>query len=99
MAFTKDEQKLILAALEKKVPKPENCPICGNENWNVGDSMVALVVQGNAKKLNITGPIMPCIPVTCANCGNTHLLNLIGLGLRDLVEEKKREKIAEEKVE
>lgn len=97
MAFTKEELERIMAALKEKVPKPENCPICGNEDWNVGDNLVAVVLQEDAKQLKLTGSILPCIPVTCSNCGNTHLLNLIILGLRDLV--VKEEKRAEAKME
>jgi len=92
LAFTKEELKRIMAALKKKAPKPENCPICGNENWQVGDEFVALVLQEDAKNLKLTGAFLPCIPVSCSNCGNTHLLSLITLGLRDLFEGRKGEK-------
>ncbi|MFC2069180.1 hypothetical protein ACFLTP_09290 [Chloroflexota bacterium] len=55
-------------------------------------------IQKDVKQIKLKGPFLPCIPVTCTNCGNTHLLNLITLGLKDLVEKKEREK-AKEKAE
>ena len=98
MAFTQEELERIVAVLREKAPNPGNCTICGNDNWEVGEEFIALVLQGDAKSLKLAGSFLPCIPVTCSKCGNTHLLNLITLGLRDLVE-KKEEKRVEAKME
>ena len=98
MAFTNEEHERIMAALKERAPKPGNCTICGNDDWEVSDEFVALVPQGNTKKLKLTGAFLPFVLATCSNCGNTHLINLITLGLRDLFEERKEEKIAKEKV-
>lgn len=57
------------------------CPLCNTGNWNVSDKVYELrefhgggLVIGNI-------PIVPVVPITCDNCGNTVLVNSIVAGL------------------
>lgn len=98
MGFTKEEADQIKAAIIEKAPTLGVCPICGNKNWRVTNEFIALTVQEDLQSIKLAGVSLPLIPITCSNCGNTHFLNLITLGLRDLVEKKGGEKV-EAKVE
>lgn len=55
------------------------CPVCKGVQWNVND----LVIESR-EFLNgdvaLNGTIMPFIPLTCRNCGNTLFLNAVQLG-------------------
>jgi hypothetical protein len=65
------------------------CPLCGVGNWNVSESIFELR-EFNKEAFVIGGaPIVPVIPVTCANCGNTVLVNAIISGA---LESDKKEK-------
>lgn len=56
-----------------------NCPVCGTHQWNVNDLIIESreFVGGD---LTLGGIIMPFIPLTCRNCGNTLFLNAVQLG-------------------
>jgi hypothetical protein len=55
------------------------CPVCGQGPWQVQDKVFQLTEyhEGN---LILGGPLVPVIPVTCGNCGNTVLVNAIVCG-------------------
>jgi hypothetical protein len=52
------------------------CPMCGNGPWTVQDKVFQLSEyhEGN---LVVGGPLVPLVPVTCANCGHTVVVNAI----------------------
>lgn len=58
------------------------CPLCGGREWTVSEEIFELrefndgnmVIGGNSK-------ILPVIPVTCKNCGNTVFISAISTGL------------------
>lgn len=72
---TTDSSKLIEHLKAKWQNRP--CPMCGQGNWTVQDKVFelrefhdgAMVIGGSA--------LVPIVPVTCANCGNTVLINAI----------------------
>ncbi len=93
MGFTEKEQQRILKALKEKSPKAGQCIFCGKEKWEIGYNFVTLAIQEDIKKIKLAGQSLVLLPVTCSNCGNTHLINLVSLGLRDMFEgESKEEK-------
>ena len=59
------------------------CPLCGEGKWNVTDKIFELreFNNGNFVLGGPNGAITPVIPVTCANCGNTILINALVTGL------------------
>jgi len=56
------------------------CPMCGGGPWNVQDSPFQLM-KFNEGKIVVGGPLIPVIPVSCRNCGNTVLVNAIIAGV------------------
>jgi len=67
-----DTQKMIAHLNSKWHGKP--CPMCGSGPWNVQDSSFQLT-EFNQGGMIIGGPLIPVVPVVCANCGNTVLVN------------------------
>lgn len=59
------------------------CPLCGTGNWQVVDKYFELR-EFNDGNLVLGGPnssIIPVIPVSCNNCGNTVFINALTTGL------------------
>lgn len=60
------------------------CPMCQGREWNVEDTIYELreFKDGN---LIVTKDcrIIPVVPITCTNCGNTVLLNPLAIGLME----------------
>ena len=74
-----DADKLI-AHLKSKW-QGRSCLMCGTGNWNVSDKVYEL--RGyHGGGLTIGGvAIVPVLPITCDNCGNTILVNTIVAGV------------------
>ena len=64
------------------------CPMCGAQNWNVSDTVFELRQFHGGNLVLGQGPIIPIIPVTCVNCGNTIFINGIITGI---IENEKKE--------
>ena len=76
----------IRQAFNERVPNPGPCPLCGIRQWTVDPTgIVFLVLQKNLNAIQISGKGVPCIAVACSNCGNTLLVNLMALGIGDLL--------------
>lgn len=69
-----DTEKLLAHLRVKWANRP--CPMCGAGPWQVQDSIFQLLEYSEGG-LTIGGPVIPVIPVACANCGNTVLVNAI----------------------
>ncbi len=69
-----DTQKFLQHLEEKWAGRP--CAQCGVAAWRVHDAIFELR-QYTGANVVIGGPIVPVIPVFCANCGNTVLVNAI----------------------
>ncbi len=72
-----DSQKVIEFLNEKW--NDRTCPMCGEGNWNVQDHVFQLIVFSEGTMI-VGGPVVPLIPVSCGNCGNTVLVNAIIAG-------------------
>ena len=55
--------------------KGKTCPMCGAAAWNVSDEIYELREFHNGDIVLGAGPILPIIPVTCMDCGNTIFVN------------------------
>jgi hypothetical protein len=73
-----DVNKAIAHLREKWAGSP--CPMCRVTNWNVQDSIYQLP-QFNPIGMVVGGSLIPVIPVSCGNCGNTILVNAIKAGV------------------
>lgn len=75
----KDTEKLIAFLNTKWQGRP--CPMCQAGKWSVQDKVFELrEFHGGGLVIGGT-PIVPVIPVTCENCGNTIFLNAITAGI------------------
>lgn len=74
------EQNEKLASFIKSNWKSSTCFCCRSNNWNVAQEVfqVTEFSQGN---FIIGGPVIPLIPITCNQCGNTILLNALVAGI------------------
>jgi hypothetical protein len=83
-----DSKKLIEQLKIKWNERP--CPMCGEKNWSVQDTIFELREFQHGSMVIGNGPLVPVAPVTCNNCGNTFLINAIVAGLleRDGTEKK-----------
>lgn len=72
------ETQKMISFLSKKWGE-NKCNMCGGGTWEVQDKVFQLTEfhQGN---LVVGGPLVPVVPVTCTNCGNTTLVNALIAG-------------------
>ena len=75
-----ERTKEIIERLKEAWGQTRPCPLCGKVRWIVTDEMYELNLLGKIGTLKI-GPKIPVVPVTCANCGNTVVLNAVIAGL------------------
>jgi hypothetical protein len=68
--------------------KGEPCPLCKSGNWNVTDKVYELREFHDGNMVIGIGQIVPVVPVTCDNCGNTVLVNSILAGTTSRQKEK-----------
>lgn len=63
--------------------KEIKCPLCLKIQWTVPNTFYELrqYYRGNIQRITGRTAIIPIVPVTCANCGYTMLINSIVSGL------------------
>lgn len=74
-----DIQKLI-KFLKDKWGSVE-CPLCHSNRWTVQNRVFELREFHRGGMVIGSGPIVPVVPITCENCGNTVLVNAIIAGV------------------
>ena len=85
MAIPEEAMRRIIEAIQAKMGgQTAHCTICGNNTWGV-DGYVATVLGDGPLEIRISGNVLPMVALSCRNCGNTNFLNLLVLGLGDLV--------------
>jgi len=57
------------------------CPMCGAANWKVQPSIFQMSEYSDQGLMVGGVPLLPLVPVTCSNCGNTMLVNAVVSGL------------------
>ena len=83
--FSESDKVRIREALDRHGAQSRTCQMCGTSGWILADGWVFLSLTESLGNLRIGGPGLPCIALSCGNCGDTHLFNALILGLRDLV--------------
>ena len=78
MATKIDKTKLV-KHLQGRWTNP--CPLCGVPGWTVSDSVFELREFNDGNMIIGGTPIIPVVPITCNNCGNTVFLNAITVKL------------------
>ena len=95
-SFSEQERTRILNVLRDKARRPVACPVCTSRKYTLVDGFVFLPIHARYQVLGwapdpvkITSPstTIPCIALVCNECGHTFLLNVITLGLQDLLPE------------
>jgi len=86
MPFTPDQKDKILDRIKERAVFMRECAVCGNNKWELADGFTFLTLQDNLGQINLGGRGQPCAAMSCTKCGNTHLLNLLVLGLGNLIE-------------
>jgi len=83
--MSKINNQIMIEHLREKWKNP--CPMCGINNWNVQDTAYELREFHGGNVVFGSGPIIPVVPVICANCGNVVLVNAIVAGAVEKPEE------------
>ena len=90
MKWSQQVANQIIARLNTIIPALK-CPLCHTDDWIVATGLVFLRVDeytdALSRGLTRNRGEMPCAAITCKVCGNTHLLNLLQLGLGDLLKD------------
>ena len=90
MKYSKDWGERIIQRLQEKgAPRP--CDNCGTQSWSLVDGFIFLSVQDELPGLVLGGRGAPSAAVTCNNCGNTRLINLVKLGFGEEFKEPEAE--------
>ena len=75
-----DDRKKMIRHLTDKWGEQRKCPMCGKGPWGV-DGEIFELRKFNKEAFVVGGPIVPVVPVTCNNCGNTILVNAFVAGV------------------
>ena len=87
MKFSPEVEQRIIAALAERMPNRTlgACSLCKTARWELQQGYVVLSATDDPQRLFLGGSTLPCAVLICVNCGNTHLLNLLMLGLDALL--------------
>jgi hypothetical protein len=82
-----EDSARIIRAIYDRVPLAK-CSFCHAENFTLADGFVRLdLSEFRSSVIKIGGvPSLPTVALICQKCGNTMLLNLMILGLGDLLQ-------------
>ena len=90
--FTDEQRQAILDALRKRIPTNgrrkllRSCVVCGKNRWMINETLSLVNTAGEWEEAGIAvdrGRGTPLIAILCKNCGNTHFLNPILLGVAE----------------
>jgi len=85
------DSKRLLDILTKKW-KTKECSMCGDKAWHFGKNVFELRKYERGGMVFGGVPIIPVIPVTCNNCGNTVLVNALVTKMVEPSEAARRDK-------
>lgn len=81
MDLSEEQKRILSRKLEEWAELAGDCVFCGGTQWHVSEKVFQLNEFYEGASLTIGGAVLPVIPVSCARCGNTRLLNAITLGV------------------
>jgi hypothetical protein len=82
----KVEERIVMALDARGAAK--SCPLCQLEKtWTLVQGYAIVKVSDDTLPNPMQPPksYFPCVLLLCNNCGNTHFINLLRLGLDDVV--------------
>ncbi len=88
MRFTEELANRIWQAFESHAGSNVHCSLCGKDQFTISDgfAVVDLFDDTPIKYERKARHGIPCASFTCTTCGNTYLINLLALGLKDILE-------------
>jgi hypothetical protein len=81
MKLTPEQVDRLLETLDAVWPDPKICPLCRNTTWDTLDIVFELKSYAPEGEREEEQTVMPLVPLTCKNCGNTILINVIAAGV------------------
>jgi len=94
MKLTQEQSAKLLEYLKSKWTPDARCPMCGKDDWGVAEYVFQMLAASLSGGLVLGGPVMPLVPVTCINCGNTVLVNALSAGIVPETKETEVKKVA-----
>ena len=64
------------------------CSVCRTEKFTLTDGFALISISDQPNLVQLGGQTLPSVALVCTNCGNTLLINLLLLGMHDLVTPK-----------
>lgn len=86
MLFSPEEREHVLTALNQRISPNSRCEVCSHYTWTLADGFVFFVLHDAQYQTKPSAPVLPSVAVVCDTCGNTKFLNVIMLGLSNLVQ-------------
>lgn len=83
MALSQEQRDQVEAAITKRFVDEGRCSLCGSKHWVIGDGIGVFELLPSLAAGSRSHSGMPVLPIVCSQCGNTHLLNLMTLGLME----------------
>ena len=81
-----DSQNAIIARIaERSGGRVGPCSVCHAQQFTLTDGYVLLSISETPNSFQLGGKHLPSVALVCTNCGNTLLINLLPLGMGDLV--------------
>ena len=84
VALTADQHERILQTIKERIGGEIKCPLCGRSTWMFTEGVAMISAQATLDSTAIPDQGLPALPLVCLQCGNTHFLNVLALGLGDL---------------
>lgn len=81
-----DKEKFLEEINKKWINK--NCPMCGENNWNIDKNIVTPLKVDKKAGVSIGKSIFPVVPVVCTNCGNVLFVNPLAVDSLEHDEER-----------
>jgi hypothetical protein len=82
MALTERQKKTIIESLSAK--SRSLCPMCGSNNWQLGENLVGAMAASLSGGMGIGGPYVPMAQLICTKCGfvSHHAVGVLGIDLK-----------------
>jgi len=81
MKLTKQQQEQMVNYIKTKWAAPTSCPVCRQNTWQVAAEVHEIREFSGGNIVLGGSALVPLVPVTCQNCGNTMLFNALIAGV------------------
>ena len=81
MRITNKDIQRVSVFFDNVVPDGIKCPICGNNDWIIGDTIADISMSRGDEDYTF-----PTIIISCKHCGNVQFFNAFKIGLQEYKE-------------